>query len=400
MDRLSDSTANRRLSPEVLERALHATDIMIVLTDPHEDDNPIVWVNDYFCEFTGYARDEVLGRNCRFLQDRPDGGRDEGQDAVRELRQAVEAGENVNVLVRNYKKDGTAFENDLYVSPVREGGSEGRVLYFIGVQNDATAQVRAEREAAARVREVEEAAEDERERFGMDLRDGLGQELAGLARLLQGLVNRLRTQSPAHAPVADRLLHLLHGALGSARQMAQGLNPVAPSPQGLGDALRALAASVSEGAPGLAVRAEAEAVAFEDRRAARHLYRIAQEALENVAEHAGATEAVVTLRQSAGAVALEVRDDGVGIDPNAVWADGAGEGARTERAQQGVGLYGMRYRAKLAGGTLTVNRAEGGGTVVRCVLPHRDGGGGEHVALRAGGDRAGSRNGAGTDRPG
>ena len=362
---------------------------MIVVTDPATEDNPIVWVNDYFGEFTGYDRGEVVGRNCRFLQVRPDGGRDEDQDAVRELREGVAKGEGVHVLVQNYKKDGTPFDNDLYVSPIREVPDDpsSPVRYFVGVQNDATARVAAEREAhdrtreveerarevEERAREVEEAAEDERERIGMDLRDGLGQELAGVARMLQGLVNRLEAQSPAHGPVAGRVLGLLHDTLRSARSTAGGLSPVPPSPGGLGTALQALAASVAEATPGLTVRAEVEPTPPVGRRAARHLYRIAQEALENVVEHAGATEAVVTLGDGPGGVELAVRDDGVGVDEHTVWsAPGVGE-PRMERAQRGVGLYGMRYRAELAGGALTVRRAEGGGTVVRCTLPSTDG---------------------------
>jgi PAS domain S-box-containing protein len=375
VQRLSDSTANRRLTPEVLEQALHATDIMLVLTDPREEDNPIVWVNDYFCEFTGYSRDEVIGRNCRFLQ-----GADRDQPGRHRVREAVEEGEGVHVQLRNYRKDGSPFANDLFVSPVREDRDdpESSVLYFVGVQNDSTARLTAEAEVAEREREVHETAENERERFGMDLHDGLGQELAGVSLLARAHADRLAAEGSEHADAAARILDLLESALGSARDMARGLNPVDASEYGLGDALRMLCASVDAASPHLTVRARVEPVEFEDRRDARHLYRIAQEAVSNAVKHAEATRITVTLHRAPGpggtdTVHLEVRDDGAGVDPSLLEAGWDGDGtaqSRAELARRGMGLYGMRYRAELIGATFHLDAPDEGGTVVRCVL-HR-----------------------------
>ena len=384
MDRLSDSNTNPRLSAEVLERALHATDIMVVLTDPHLEDNPIVWVNDYFCQFTGYTRDEVLGRNCRFLQ-----GDDRDQPAARRLRRAIDAGESVNVQIQNYRKDGSPFDNDLYVSPVREtpGALDGPIRYFIGVQNDSTARIRAEEEVAERTREVHETAENERERFGMDLHDGLGQELAGVGLMLQSLVGRLEDEASESAGLARRVLGLVEDALASARDMARGLNPVDASPYGLGDAIRSLCERVAESQPDIEIRARVEPIAFADRREARHLYRIAQEAISNAIEHAGANRVDVTLHRTGGSVHLEVRDDGVGVPEELTEVgDPVPVQDRAELARRGMGLYGMRYRADLIGATLAIRREEGGGTVVRCVLP--DGSGGQRAGHRV---RSGER---------
>ena len=130
---------------DLLRRALDATDNIIVVTDPQAEDNPIVVANDHFFEVTGYSRDEVIGRNCRFLQRRPDGTRDDDQDGVRELKRAIEAGESTRVLLRNYTKGGRLFYNELYVTPVHD--HDGRVVNFVGVQNDVTARIEAEREA-------------------------------------------------------------------------------------------------------------------------------------------------------------------------------------------------------------------------------------------------------------
>ena len=130
---------------DLLRRALDATNNIIVVSDPQADDNPIVVANEHFFSVTGYTREEVIGRNCRFLQIRPDGTRDDDQDGVRELVRAVAAGESAHVLLRNYKKSGELFYNELFITPIRD--HDGRVVNFVGVQNDVTARVRAEREA-------------------------------------------------------------------------------------------------------------------------------------------------------------------------------------------------------------------------------------------------------------
>ncbi len=346
------------LDAEVLKRALHAVNNLVVVTDPRLPDNPIVWVNDFFCRFTGYTREEVIGRNCRFLQ-----GEEREQPARYLLRERIDRNEHVHVLIRNYKKDGTPFYNDLYVSPVRGDDGDGP-LYFVGIQNDVTDREQAYRDVADREREINETAENEQERFGMDLHDGLGQTIAGARMLVAMLASRAHDEAPELAATVDRLSALLQQVGDEARQMAHGLNPVDAAPEGLSEALRGLAAQAAhEGGPRVTVKAEP--VVFADRRQARHLYRIAQEALQNARKHADATAITITLHQTGRAVLLEVRDDGTGVAPGA--ADAPDGGAPKRR---GMGVHGMRYRADLIGAELAVRPGRDGGTVVTCVLPN------------------------------
>jgi PAS domain S-box-containing protein len=124
----------RRSSEELrrlLDRAVAASSNGIVITDPSLPDNPIVYVNPAFERTTGYSMDEVIGHNCRFLQ-----GRDRDQPALEELRGAVWEGRECRVVLRNYRKDGSLFWNELYISPVYSEG--GRLTNFVGVQNDVT----------------------------------------------------------------------------------------------------------------------------------------------------------------------------------------------------------------------------------------------------------------------
>jgi PAS domain S-box-containing protein len=126
----------------LLDRAVAASSNGIVITDPRVPDNPIVYVNPAFEEISGYTADEVMGRNCRFLQ-----ADDREQPALDELREALTEARECRVVLRNYRKDGTPFWNELYVSPVHD--EEGRLTNFVGFQNDITHRRRIEEERDA-----------------------------------------------------------------------------------------------------------------------------------------------------------------------------------------------------------------------------------------------------------
>ena len=103
------------------------------VTDPTLPDNPIVYASDGFLKMTGYSKEEVINRNCRFLQ-----GKDTDPKKVQEIRDAVAKGKRVSVRFLNYRKDGTPFWNLLTVAPVML--SDGKVAKFIGVQVDVTSR--------------------------------------------------------------------------------------------------------------------------------------------------------------------------------------------------------------------------------------------------------------------
>lgn len=143
--------------------AVRATRMPMVITDPAQQDNPIVFCNESFQKLTGYDRDEIIGRNCRFLQ-----GPDTDRDEVAKVRAAIEAKTDISVDLLNYRKDGSTFWNALYLSPVRNDA--GEVVFFFASQLDVTDRVDAqsmiaqqkievEREVAARTADLEVALE-------------------------------------------------------------------------------------------------------------------------------------------------------------------------------------------------------------------------------------------------
>ena len=118
--------------------AIRATRMPMVITDPRQHYNPIVFVNEAFQKLTGYSREEIIGRNCRFLQ-----GPDSDSSSVARLRAAIDAQTDVQVDLLNYRKDGSTFWNALYLSPTR--GEDGVVQFFFASQLDVTDRVEAQR---------------------------------------------------------------------------------------------------------------------------------------------------------------------------------------------------------------------------------------------------------------
>ncbi|GAB2684506.1 SpoIIE family protein phosphatase [Thalassiella azotivora] len=130
-DRHLDET--RRLH----NRAVVATDLSFTISDPDAEDDPLVWVNPAFTRTTGYAYEDAVGRNCRFLQ-----GPDTDQDAVARMRKALAEQRPVVETLLNYRADGTPFWNEVSISPVFD--AEGRLVNYVGVQADVTTRVESE----------------------------------------------------------------------------------------------------------------------------------------------------------------------------------------------------------------------------------------------------------------
>ena len=137
MDFVAVKDAN--LIPFVLSQILDSCVNGITLSDPDKEDNPLVYANEAFELITGYSREEIMGRNCRFLQ-----GNDRDQEGIEQIRQAMRENKSVTVTLRNYRKDGELFYNRFSIRPLFD--REGRVIYYLGIQYDVTNQVQAEDE--------------------------------------------------------------------------------------------------------------------------------------------------------------------------------------------------------------------------------------------------------------
>jgi signal transduction histidine kinase len=202
--------------------------------------------------------------------------------------------------------------------------------------------------------------EEERQRIGRDLHDGLCQTLAGIAALSSALSRKLASRSePDASGVAAEISRLLNDATGEARDLARGLGNAGMPEADLAGALRNLALkvnvqfSISCTVTGDDIPARLEAVN------ALHLFRIAQEAVNNAVAHGRANRVEISLGQSGDEGFLTVQDNGAGLSDAALRGDG-------------IGLRTMNDRAQLIGGNVDVRPQTGGGTKVTCIFPLSD----------------------------
>jgi signal transduction histidine kinase len=247
-----------------------------------------------------------------------------------------------------------------YSAPVRsqDGTSYGRVWFF----RDVTERKRLEKE-------ILEVSERERQRIGQDLHDDLCQHLTGIACLGRVLQQRLGAKgAAAEADDAERIIQLLQQAATRARDLAKGLQPVTLQANGLATALAELAAKIEAiFEVSCTFRHDpASPVELEDAAAPTHLYRIAQEAINNAIKHGSARHITIDLMAVKDLVLLAVEDDGVGI-PEVPPPQQQGQGL-------GLGLHIMSHRARMIGATLAVERSSKGGTMVSCSLRSKSAG--------------------------
>lgn len=122
----------------VLLELLESMSEGVYITDPQKEDNPGIYANPAFIELTGYEPEEFLGENCRFLQK---GDRD--QEGLGKIQEAIKNEEHIRVRLRNYKKSGEMFWNELSIAPVHD--NNGELIYFIGIQHDVTSEEKMQR---------------------------------------------------------------------------------------------------------------------------------------------------------------------------------------------------------------------------------------------------------------
>jgi signal transduction histidine kinase len=201
--------------------------------------------------------------------------------------------------------------------------------------------------------------EREQRRFGFELHDGLGQQLTAIELMCQSLKEDLASAQPELKEQVDRICHFLREAIAQTRSLARGLSPVTLSSGGLAEALGELAARMTDVGRIRCTFESPSPVQVEDNLAVGHLFRIAQEAVNNAVKHARASQVVIRLTDHNGAVQLEISDNGQGLP-------------KKPKPGQGMGLQVMKHRASVMGGELEVKSTTGKGVTVTCTLPIKE----------------------------
>jgi two-component system sensor kinase FixL len=260
---------------------------------------------------------------------------------------------------RSYLKKGLSAGKEVRPPEVEVTCKDGslRRVEFIGTllgdrlliaANDVTERERLEKQ-------ILEISDQERERIGQDLHDGLCQLLSGIKFKVTLLEQKLQPKAPAEALDARSLEGLLNGAIEQARNIARGLHPVDLEARGLMSALQELAGSVAT-VYGISCGCEfVSPVLVHDHLVATHLYRIAQEAINNALRHGRARRISIRLFGRRDRLVLKIQDNGSGFP------------ARPGR-KSGMGLHLMNYRARAIGASIEIVPGPAHGTVVTCRL--------------------------------
>lgn len=232
---------------------------------------------------------------------------------------------------------------------------DGRTVH-LGIATDITESKQSEEHILRLERQIMEISERERERIGHELHDGLGQQLTGIAFLSKALSQKLNAQALPEAKEASQIVAMINQAVSETRLLARGLQPVEVDANGLMSALEGLASNI-EALFHIDCNFRCTApVLLHDRNTANHLYRIAQEAVNNAVKHGKSKHISIELSAPRGRIQLIVRDDGAGIDP--CTADNG----------PGMGLQIMRYRANLIGANLEIENGPDKGTQISVFL--------------------------------
>ncbi len=339
-----DITARRR-GEEALRthgRVLEAMREGVLVLDIH---STIRLVNRALIRLTGYEPAELVGRHARMLTLLSEA---QYRDAKAEIDRRLKEADFFQLDIDCARRDGSVYRAACVFTPIEIGGEKLRLV----VIEDVTQRRELERE-------IIEIANREQRRIGNDLHDGLGQELTGVALMLRGLVGRLRKEESPSVAEAEEIVALVNNTIESTRSLARGLSPVSIERGGLPSALRALATRVRE-TYGTQVRFRSKIwpqLAL-DSGASNHIYRIAQEAVNNAIKHGHARDVVIDLHVTGESVTLIVSDNGKGV-------------ARGANLTSGMGLKIMRYRATMLVGEVRIEARPEGGTrvILSCRQP-------------------------------
>ena len=361
----------------VLSAAVLAAPTGIVVCDPNLPDCPVIYANPAFYRITGYSEEEVIGRNCRFLQ-----GPGTNPRHIKALREAIENGEAINVEIVNHRKDGSRFVNELHLSPIF--GDDGEVRYIFGIQHDVTAREQFARDAE-RARRAAERANAEKSDFLAFMSHEIRTPMNGVMGTISLLLDTtLDAEQHAYAETARRCGELL---LATVNEMLD-LSRIEAGHLAIEEEAFDLAAPVAEVldllAPAVAEKGIRLSASIDPLLPARVIgdARRLRQVLLNLADNAVKFTAVggvgirVERAEAQGQVRFVVADTGIGMPPEVqarLFGRFAQAGPETARRYggSGLGLMICKRLVGLMGGRIVLTSAPGKGSTFSFEIPLR-----------------------------
>jgi two-component system sensor kinase FixL len=315
-------------------------EVLVFQLDENNRPLPFMEVNEMACELLNYSREELLQMT---IEDVIDG------DTI-DLRKRIEALTDQSEFLRDsvhITKDGTKIPVEIRAHLFEING----IPTVLSIGRDIRERLKLEQE-------ILDISEQERRRIGQDLHDGLGQMLTGIGLISKNLAREMRERDIEEAVHVQEIADLVKEADQYARGLSHGLVPVNVEANGLDNALQNLAEKTSS-IFGVQCHFDTKHLTLlEDTSTAVHLYRIAQEAINNAIKHGEADHIWVALNSGDQKIELTIKDDGNGFDV-------------TQEKLEGMGLRIMNYRAQMVGGKLNVESEKEEGTEVTCVISKR-----------------------------
>jgi PAS domain S-box-containing protein len=349
---MRDITERKRAEEQIrlLAYAVQSARDLICITD---GENRFTFVNQSFVRAYGHSQEEVLGRKPDFLYS-PKNPPGLYEHIFRQTLGGSWKGELLNC-----RKDGTEFPISLSTSEIKN--NEGRTIGLIGVASDITERKRAEEELRRLPLRIIEAQEAERLRVARELHDGVNQLIASAKMRLRKVEDGVVSLNPAAREILARCSRLLVQALEENRRIAHNLRPSDLDEFGLAAACRNFCKDLRSRTK-LKVKYN---IARIDQRLAPalelNLFRIMQEAVNNIEKHARAWEVRLRIAFHGDSIVLKIQDDGRGFDSK--------RGKAGKGKWRGIGLTNMRERAEFLGGTCTVESAPKQGTTITVRVP-------------------------------
>lgn len=318
-------------------------EILVFQLDNDMNPLPFIEVNDIACDILGYPREELLKKTLYDINAA------DQNDIKKRIEDVIRFGETVHES-KHKTKDGTLIPLEI---SARSFLYEGQKT-IISIGRDIRTRQKLEQE-------ILNISERERQRIGRDMHDDLGQMLTGIGMIAQNLAQKLKANKLPAAEGVQEIADLVKEADEHARSLARGLVPVNVESNGLNAALHELVEKTSK-MYDIDIRYHSDhADKIEDSTAAVHLYRIAQEAINNAVKHGKTSSIQVLLTASKDNIILQVKDHGKGFP-------------ESRPTTNGMGVRIMQFRANMIGGHLEINSDKGEGTEIICKVPIKDGG--------------------------